>query len=214
MYLCDSACSFELYTSWDSWCHLVWIIPLAGQKQVRNLKHGRPPIPAAQIATEVSESYWILLLLKLGEWHMSPSFLSMKYRQDVCISNIWLIRYAEWMKPFDIWYVQDLQQYKNVVKKHLAFCAFISIIYLKLRALMHGLKDSSQFIPCIILLNHFMLGNSWQAESAAVEQRENADLMLDWTGLLSADHDCRCTCTGYCGAIRKQIIEEYLLISR
>lgn len=40
--------------------HLDWIILRAVQKQVRNPKHGRPPVPAAQIAAEASESYWML----------------------------------------------------------------------------------------------------------------------------------------------------------
>lgn len=36
------------------------------------------------------------------------------------------------------------------------------------------------FTPCIVLMDHFMPGNSWQAESAAVEREKekNTDLML------------------------------------
>lgn len=54
-------------------------------------------------------------------------------------------------------------------------------------------------------MDHFTLGNSWQAESAAVEERENADLMLDCHLQSQPEPECR-ECTAYCGETSERII--------
>lgn len=95
-----SACSTRHVFAQLQIFHLDWIIPLAGQEQVRNLKRGPPPNPAAQIATEASVSYWILLLLMLKVIYEPQN---MKNRQDVNIGN----RHMESIKPCYLWCIQE-----------------------------------------------------------------------------------------------------------
>lgn len=148
--------------------HLDWIILLAVQRQVRNPKHGRPPIPAAQIAAEASESDW--MLQRLGKWHMSPASPEHE-TQTGCISNIQQRRRERMNGATRHTIGQELQQkhpdLSDISNYDPHLCSVTTAAF-------------RSFTPCIVLMDRFMSGNSWQAERAAVEgeKEKNADLML------------------------------------
>lgn len=67
------------------------------------------------------------------------------------------------------------------------------------------------FIPCIVPVDHLVLGNSWRAESAAVDERENAavlDCYLQTKQNTTAHAHVQVTVGN------KPVIQGYLFISR
>lgn len=122
-----------------------------------------------------SNSSWSIweLLQRRGKWHMSPASLSMKYRQDVCISNI---THNEWMKPLDIRITIVAINIDFTNRVHLGESNILN--YDPPSALSQQQQPISYPLHCPP--GSFYAVNSWQADNTAVEEKENADPMLHW----------------------------------
>lgn len=169
--------SSHICTSWLHFSH-PWRAPRSGQKQVRNVKRGRPPNPAAHMTSEAAESYssWCC------KWHMiTPSQLWTRSTDRKCTSN----RPTRSIKPRDTWCIQEPLS-RNETHFTDSNLIFISTYWITAPLCSAPNCGKRSVISCTVLVDHFALGDSWQAESAGVGGGD-ADLILR----MSFNCECR-----------------------
>lgn len=192
--------------------------PRSGQKQVRTVKRGRPPNPAAHITSEACGSCWILQLLILQVTHDHPPPQLGAWSTDRKRASATSNRPTRSIKPHDTWCIQEPLS-RNETHFTDSNLIFIAIDWITAPLCSAPNCSKRLVISWTVLMDHFALGDSWQADCRGREEGREKMLIWFWGRVLTVNVNQRTTAddtqhvVGQLGSFRSCLLTSLFLRS-